>query len=177
MDTITVTITDTLKIVDTVMIATNTASAGMDTNTIILFVTILGVGIAVLKFLFDLKKEVANQGKEIANLEIRMTNRITNVEIGLGDLKSEVKVLHNKFDGIIEDYEETNARVDKIEEEIREIIIVKEEVKEIKVVKEDVITVKENVKTVEKDVKEIKENVFNLIEKIVDKVKLPETVL
>jgi hypothetical protein len=109
----TVQILDTVKIIDTVMIAGGATSSGISSDTVILliaaatlFVTTIGATIAIMKFLFDLKKEVAN-------LEINTTKEIAK--------------LSSKFDVLDERYKTTNVRVDKMEIEIKEFATVKED--------------------------------------------------
>ena len=89
----TVIVFDTVRVVDTVMHAVNTANTGLSTDTITIFVTFAGGFLIMIIFLF------------------RMSERISKVE-------TEIKVLSNKFDGTKEKTDKTEEKIIAVEKEV-----------------------------------------------------------
>ena len=78
----------------------------------------------------NLNDKIDGVKDELTNFKIEVKTNHTDLKIEVGDLKSEVKVLSNKFDKFEEGLKDTNTRIDKFD-------TVKEQVEKLNVITEN----------------------------------------
>ena len=89
------------------------------------FIAVIVGIVTILKFHFDLKKEIVNVKIEVANVKIEVTNVRTELKQDISNLDMKIEKLNSKFDKLDERLNSTNQslyytipRVERLENQI-----------------------------------------------------------